>query len=116
MVLCIMWSRNDIQINLVEDNLHYLHVRVTDNEFNSWLLTVVYASPRDNEINETWSNILALHARINEPWLLLGDFNEIASLGEQKGGAPPELQKCLQLARWINDCKLVEVSIGTKFI
>lgn len=111
-----MSNRNDIQIELVEDNFQYLHVRAMDSESNSWLLMVVYASLGDNERNETWRNILALSARIIQSWLLVGYSNKIASPGEQKGGAPPDLQKCLQLASWINYCKLVQVStIGTKF-
>lgn len=93
-----------------------MHVKVTDHDTRTRLLTVVYASPHDMERAETWRNIRTLSTTINEPWLLVGDFNEISSTTEQKGGAPPDQQRCLAFSKWINDCNLVEVStVGTKY-
>ncbi|GAU43787.1 hypothetical protein TSUD_378120 [Trifolium subterraneum] len=81
-----------------------------------WILTVVYASPRDNERNETWQKLRNLADTINIPWLMIGDFNEIAKLDEKKGGAPTDIRKCHNFNNWINECKLIEVTtVGTRF-
>jgi hypothetical protein len=40
---------------------------------------------------------------ITEPWLMMGDFNEIASLDEKKGGAQSDISKCQKFNCWIND-------------
>lgn len=69
-----------------------MHVRVTNNESNTWLLSMIYASPRENERDDTWRKILNLNTSINESWLLVGDFNAIASPDEQKGGVALDLQ------------------------
>jgi len=46
----------------------------------------------------------------------MGDFNEIASPGEKKGGMQADIRKCLQFNNWINECSLMEVTTwGTKF-
>jgi hypothetical protein len=46
----------------------------------------------------------------------MGDFNEIASPDEKKGGVQADIRKCLQFNRWINECNLMEVTTaGTKF-
>ncbi|GAU31363.1 hypothetical protein TSUD_19080 [Trifolium subterraneum] len=82
----------------------------------SWLLTVVYASPRENERSDTWIKLLDISRTIQESWLMMGDFNEIMSIDEKKGGAPVDIRRCSVFSDWINDCNLLEVhTIGTKF-
>jgi len=77
---------------------------------------VVYASPRGNERDTTWQQLRGLAANIQDPWLMMGDFNEIASLDEKKGGAQHDIRKCLNFSNWINECRLMEVTTtGTKF-
>jgi len=47
---------------------------------------------------------------------MIGNFNEIPSPDEKKGGVQPDLRKCLNFPNWMNDCRLMEVTtIGTKF-
>ncbi|KAF7827642.1 reverse transcriptase [Senna tora] len=36
------------------------------------------------------------------------DFNEIASITEQKGGSPPNIQRCNQFQSWIDRCNLID--------
>jgi hypothetical protein len=81
-----------------------------------WFLTVVYASPREHERSATWSKLHAISRTIQEPWLMMGDFNEIASINEKKGGVVVDIRRCSLFSDWINDCNLMEVhTIGTKF-
>ncbi|KAF7831333.1 ribonuclease H [Senna tora] len=45
-----------------------------------------------------------------------GDFNEIKSVNEQKGGARPNPSKCAKFTEWIDDCNLIEVETeGPRF-
>ncbi|WJX23885.1 hypothetical protein P8452_13067 [Trifolium repens] len=112
----LMWNRSDIQVQLIKNNFHFLHVQVVEKDVDPWILTVVYASPRDNERNDTWQKLRNIADTINIPWLMIGDFNEIAKLDEKKGGAPTDIRKCHNFNNWINDCKLIEVTtVGTRF-
>lgn len=36
------------------------------------------------------------------PRLLVGDFNDIRSVMEQKGGAKPNFNRCMAFNEWIN--------------
>ncbi|GAU50641.1 hypothetical protein TSUD_184330 [Trifolium subterraneum] len=58
-----------------------------------WLLTVVYASPIENERRDTWIKLHDIARTIQEPWLMMGDFNEIMSTNEKKGGAPVDIRR-----------------------
>ncbi|CAJ2644330.1 unnamed protein product [Trifolium pratense] len=112
----LMWNRSDIQIQLIQNNFHFLHVQVSEKGMEPWLLTVIYASPRENERHDTWQLLRHLATSINKPWLVMGDFNEIAYPDEKKGGAPVDVKKCQIFNSWINDCNLLEVTTaGTRF-
>jgi len=112
----LLWNRTDLQIQLIRNDSHFLHVQVKDKDNDPWLLTVVYASPRDHERGDTWNNLRDVARSIHEPWLMMGDFNEIASPDEKKGGTQVDLRRCLHFADWINDCNLMDVNtVGTKF-
>ncbi|GAU35182.1 hypothetical protein TSUD_319920 [Trifolium subterraneum] len=83
---------------------------VKEQNVDPWLLTVVYASPREQERGETWNKLRQLAANINESWLMVGDFNEIASPEEKKGGVQVDIKKCQQFNSWIYECNLLEVT------
>ncbi|GAU49878.1 hypothetical protein TSUD_408170 [Trifolium subterraneum] len=89
---------------------------VSEKDIEPWLLTVIYASPRENERHDTWQLLRQLATSINKPWLMMGDFNEIAYPDEKKGGAPANVKKYQIFNNWINDCNLLEVTTaGTRF-
>lgn len=101
---------------MIQNDFHFIHVKVKEKDNDPWFLTVVYASPRENERATTWHQLKVLADGIQEPWMMVGDFNEIASPDEKKGGAQDDPRKCLNFSNWINECKLIEVTTtGTKF-
>jgi len=106
----------DINVHLIKADFHFLHMQVKEKDMDHWFLTVVYASSREHERREIWNQIRHIASTISDPWLVMGDFNEIASPGEKKGGMQADIRKCLQFNNWINECSLMEVTTwGTKF-
>lgn len=51
-----------------------------------WVCTAIYANPHLTHHDDLWPYLIALRRCILQPWLLLGDFNEIVSPLEVKGG------------------------------
>lgn len=51
----------------------------------SWMCTSIYASPTFFNILLIWHYLSNLSLSINDPWLIIGDFNEIIYPGEQNG-------------------------------
>ncbi|XP_058751892.1 uncharacterized protein LOC131624996 [Vicia villosa] len=63
-----------------------------------------------------WEELINLAANINEPWMLAGDFNDLADPSDKKGGAPISVRRCKNFLNRVNMCKLNElVSHGPKF-
>ncbi|XP_015934914.3 uncharacterized protein LOC107461000 [Arachis duranensis] len=112
----ICWKDNSISITTLESNKQFIHTRVQRHNQDPWCLTAVYASPQPNNRRVIWQSIERIARNIGEPWLLIGDFNEIKDGTEKKGGRPINLRMCRNFANWIDRCGLVDLGfIGTRF-
>lgn len=52
----------------------------------AWVCMGVYACPIYSLRSQLWEYLVDLKGRIGVPWALIGDFNEILLLSEQRGG------------------------------
>lgn len=50
-----------------------------------------------------------------EPWLLAGDFNEIKSPLEKKGGGRVNEMRCARFNDWIQSCNLIDIEASGPF-
>jgi hypothetical protein len=65
---------------------------------------------------EGWRKLQNISQSMSGSWMIAGDFNDIASQEEKKGGAPASARKCNNFLDNINKCKLMDTgSVGTKF-
>jgi exonuclease III len=52
-----------------------------------WINSFVYASPNPQQRDLLWDYLTDLRVKIHDPWMLIGDFNDIASISEVVGGS-----------------------------
>ncbi|KAL4293782.1 hypothetical protein AHAS_Ahas18G0162500 [Arachis hypogaea] len=50
-----------------------------------WIYSAVYGSPQATNRVELWSHLLDIGLCIQDPWVVVGDFNDILSVHEVKG-------------------------------
>ncbi|GAU22350.1 hypothetical protein TSUD_106780 [Trifolium subterraneum] len=74
-----------------------------------WFFTGIYASPVYTSRLELWHHINDPRKDITEPWLLMGDFNEIIRPSEQKGGNFSHT-RAVPLLNVMNNCNLVDLN------
>ncbi|KAL4349827.1 hypothetical protein AHAS_Ahas10G0080900 [Arachis hypogaea] len=92
-----------------------LETKVSNNNARR-IIQVVYANPQPNNRRLIWQSIERIARNMGEPWLLIGDFNEIKDSTEKKGRRPIDLRMCRNFANWIDRCGLVDLGfIGTRF-
>ncbi|XP_061376343.1 uncharacterized protein LOC133318373 [Gastrolobium bilobum] len=72
---------------------------------NSFDFTAIYASPSQNVRNNLWEDLRKLSETMNRPWLLGGDFNEIAYTYEKIWGVPADPTKCANFSSVLEDCQ-----------
>ncbi|XP_058775103.1 uncharacterized protein LOC131649355 [Vicia villosa] len=81
-----------------------------------WLFTAIYASPQECLKKLLWDELKSLASNINVPWMVAGDFNDIAHISEKRGGVLAATNRCGLFRKRMNDCMLSDLeSHGPKF-
>jgi len=68
----------------VESNNRAITFQISLGGFN-WLCSTVYARPNLAASYKLWEYLMRFKASISIPWLMIGDFNEVAFILEIRG-------------------------------
>ncbi|KAI9088601.1 hypothetical protein K1719_029715 [Acacia pycnantha] len=104
----ILWNLEDLCVDVLMKEEQFIHCRLRLNG-KGMLLTAVYANPREQRRQRVWDSLHKLAIEITEPWLLAGDFNEIKSPLEQKGGGRVNETRCRKFSDWIQNCGFLDI-------
>lgn len=82
---------------------------------STWCYSAIYASLNPSVREGLWSHLVHLKSTITALWLLIGDFNEILSPAETRGGSF-SMSKASRFSRALDDCDLMNMeAIGNGF-
>ncbi|KAI9070629.1 hypothetical protein K1719_047409, partial [Acacia pycnantha] len=110
----VLWNREELCVDVLVKEEQFLYCRLNLNG-KEMLFTAVYASPCEQKRQQVWSMLYGLAMEIHEPWLVAGDFNEIKSPMEQRGGRGANETRCRVFNEWIQDCNLVDMETKGPF-
>lgn len=82
-----LWDEANWQVSIIDSSNQFVHMQFTWKRSISWLVTAVYGSPRYVRRQELWDNLSTLAEDIQDPWVVLGDFNAILADHERRGGS-----------------------------
>lgn len=86
------------------------------NPKSSFIFSAIYASPKFHMRKCLWENLKNVARNVNEPWLVLGDFNEIFNQSEKLGGNKISLTRSNLFASTMDECNLLDIGFnGPKF-
>ncbi|KAI9127554.1 hypothetical protein K1719_000547 [Acacia pycnantha] len=85
--MVMLWRSSSINVSIIEENRQFFLVLCELPDHSRFLLTSVYAIPHSNLRSVLWSKLKGMAAAINQPWLVIGDFNDILTSSERSGGA-----------------------------
>ena len=74
----LLYYDESLDVHLHSFSNHYIDVSVGGLSDQPWQLTCVYGEPRVERRLEMWNRLRYIKGTVNEPWLVLGDFNEAA--------------------------------------
>jgi hypothetical protein len=110
------WKKDYITVDVCRKHFQYIHLRVKYPNEDWWFFTPVYDSPNEALRNMLWEDLKNLSVNIQEPWLLAGDFNDIACIEEKRGGVVASSRRCNIFRDRINNCKLIDIgAVGPKY-
>jgi hypothetical protein len=74
--IALYWDEQ-VEIKIMSKGPRYFDVLIRDNQNNLlWRATFVYGEPKSLERHHMWRALHRLKPNANEPWLVIGDFNE----------------------------------------
>lgn len=84
--LSLGWKDN-VNISLMIFSQYHINININEeNQDESWRFTGFYGSPIEQSRKDSWNLLCRLKAESNDPWLVLGDFNEIMFSFEKDKG------------------------------
>ncbi|KAI9094774.1 hypothetical protein K1719_026580 [Acacia pycnantha] len=105
------WKRNLIDVNVICSERQFLHLQCNANGLQSFFSTTVYAIPDYTQKNILWCALRNLASSTSEPWVLMGDFNDVASSWERVGGAGSCISKMTLFCDRIEQCRLSDLGV-----
>ncbi|KAI9112316.1 hypothetical protein K1719_016839 [Acacia pycnantha] len=113
-LIWILWNLEDLGVDVIEMEEQFIHCRISVNNKNM-LFSTVYASPNEQKRYKHWEKLFNISLVVSEPWFLAGDFNEIKTPLEQKGGGRTNETRCRNFNNWIQDCGLIDLEADGPF-
>ncbi|XP_058741035.1 uncharacterized protein LOC131613378 [Vicia villosa] len=104
------------KVTLCSNDEQWIHLRIVNEDGVNWKLTAVYASPYEQKRKLMWDALKIIASTDISPWIVAGDFNDIASANEKRGGSQVLSRKCNIFRSNMEECNLHDLgSSGPKF-
>lgn len=83
----VLWNPVGVDLQLLSLGTQFVHVRVTCLRTSKvFFASFIYGLNKIVERRPLWDNLKHVGSTISEPWVLLGDFNNVLSQEDKKGG------------------------------
>jgi ribonuclease HI len=114
--IAVAWKKESITVDVCSRNFQFMHLKVKLEKGGWWFFTPIYASPIEEKRRLLWNDLKVIASNMNDAWLLAGDFNDIVSADEKRGGAIASARKCNIFKERIDMCNLIDLgAVGPKF-
>lgn len=84
----LLWDCHRVEVEPLVLGDQIISAVVQDPFGPSWILSIVYASPRATECAILWDYVRELGAIVNIPWLLIWDVNQPINACDKRGEKP----------------------------
>ena len=107
--LALLWAAG-VVVNTQTYSPNHIDANICTQNSPSWRLIGVYGHPEKEQKAETWRLMRHLRAHGTLPWLCLGDFNEILSSNETRGGDPRQVTSMVAFRHTLLQCGLADLA------
>ena len=87
--LALLCKKEDT-VSVLGSSSNFINVQVIIEQLGTWRFTGFYGHPDRNRRRETWAMLRQLLVSSTLPWCIMGDFNNLLTLSEKRGGALEE--------------------------
>lgn len=83
----MLW-KSEVLLDIPTYSLNHIDAHILNDPSRPWRLIGFYGRPEEYRKHESWSYLRHLHLRASLLWVCVGDYNEILTSDEKKGGSP----------------------------
>lgn len=83
--MALIW-KNEGGVVIKSSTMNYIDFEVFNEHVGRWRYTGFYGYPERGRRGESWNLLKDLAQRSVLPWCIVGDFDDMVSLDEKKGG------------------------------
>ena len=114
--ILILWNEGLHSFTPITKEPRAIHGIIQVSNENPFFISALYANTKFKGRSEMWENLCETSKSVSLPWLVVGDFNEIAYAHEKIGGNKPKDYKMRLYREKMDDCNLSDLGyIGSKF-
>jgi hypothetical protein len=114
--IVVGWKSESIHVSTIQCKFQFMLLKVHYTNGKDWYFSPIYASPNEENRKMLWEDLKHIAGWMKEPWMLAGDFNDIACPSEKKGGVRALVRRCNTFVERMNACKLIDLGfVGSKY-
>ena len=71
------WKEENADIQVLEINFQFMHVKINEGGNRNWFFTATYANLAQDMKDKLWSDMFEIDQHMSGAWLVVGDLNDI---------------------------------------
>ena len=110
--LWVLWNNERLHAAVLSKEPRAIHLLVHDPNCNkNCIVSGVYGPAKETDKDAFWDHLINLNSVFDLPWLIIGDFNELESANEKRGGRPVSLRRIGRLPQFLRASQCESVSV-----
>ncbi|XP_074270598.1 uncharacterized protein LOC141594481 [Silene latifolia] len=110
----LLWRDEEVHLSFLSSGKQVINVMV--HGVSDWILSIIYASPHPATRELLWEAFADIASTHDYPWLVMGDFNQIANLEDKMGGNQRFIRDMESFATWMECCSFFDLGFtGPRF-
>lgn len=110
----LVWNPRGVDVTVLQSSLQYIHCCVRDSAKNmKFEFTAVYGLHTVDDRKGLWDDLKSLETGIQDPWLVMRDFNAVLKQEDRKNGSQIQDGELRDFENFLNSTSLAEMkSVG----
>lgn len=105
----VLWDSSKVHLEPISFDDQIMNILVYQRDKVNWLLSAIYASPNPVFRHDLWDYLRCLGPISELTWLLIGDYNQVLSPNEKRGGLPVSTAQVRSFLEVIRTCELLDI-------